>query len=220
MSPLRPGKYPCQVLTNTSWERFAHTCFASALPETWVGTAGPVVGAGGVTDVPPDDVHADASSATTTSRRREDPTGESANLTDASPKGAKGRSVPRNRGSVSRRVRTARARPPPRARRDRRARGRAARGVRWQVVPCGRSAGSRSLLPAAGGAEGEAGRGVPRGTVARCHGRYGEPRACGPDRCRPMALGRGVLHGHGGAHRVLRHGERAGGRGPEGHGTR
>jgi hypothetical protein len=68
MSPLRPGKYPCHVRSNTSWERFVHTCLASALAETWVGTIGPLVGAGGVADGPPDDVHADASSETTMSR--------------------------------------------------------------------------------------------------------------------------------------------------------
>jgi hypothetical protein len=77
MSPLRPGKYPCQVRSNTSWERLAHTLFASALPETWVGTGGRLVPAGGVADVPPDDVHADASRAAM-SRMREDLTGESA----------------------------------------------------------------------------------------------------------------------------------------------
>ena len=78
MSPLRPGKYPRQVRSNTSWERLAHTCFASALPETWVGTGGPLVPADGVADVPPDEVHAVASSETSTSRRRNDLTGESA----------------------------------------------------------------------------------------------------------------------------------------------
>jgi hypothetical protein len=56
-SPLRPGKYPCHVRRRTSWERFAHTCFATALSETWVGTGVALVPVEGVADVPPDDVH-------------------------------------------------------------------------------------------------------------------------------------------------------------------
>jgi hypothetical protein len=43
-----------------------------------VGTGGPLVPAGDVAVVPPDDVHADAMSATATSRRGNDLTGESA----------------------------------------------------------------------------------------------------------------------------------------------
>jgi hypothetical protein len=43
-----------------------------------VGRGGPLVPAGGVADVPPDDVHADVSRATAMSRMREDLTGESA----------------------------------------------------------------------------------------------------------------------------------------------
>jgi hypothetical protein len=43
-----------------------------------VGTGGALVPAGGVADVPPDEVHADASRAKATSRRRDDFTGEPA----------------------------------------------------------------------------------------------------------------------------------------------